>query len=562
MSQATFSVRGRNPDVLTCIANLSNDEVFTPPDFANEMLNTLTDAWAQANGGRDIWADSKVRFLDPFTKSGVFLREITARLTVGLETEIPDLQARVDHILTRQVFGIGITQLTAMIARRSLYCSKIADGRHSIVTSFDSPEGNIWYERTEHSWVGRRTERRAHPTENRGMTVEVEGTGRCSFCGANESEYGRGDELESHAYAFIHTSGIKARIAQLFGDDMHFDVIIGNPPYQLSDGGFGTSAAPIYQSFVEQAIALEPRYLSMVIPARWFAGGKGLDEFRMAMLSDERVRVLNDYLNSSDAFPGVELQGGICTFLWDRDHPGTCAVTTHYGGQVVASVERRLLEPGAEVFVRHSTALPILKKVMAVERDEPVDSVELALPAAKQFASLVSARKPFGLATTFRGRAELTAGAVKVYQNGGVAYTSRSSVLAGHDLVDAWKVFIGRAHGGQGHGKDTFPSTAIGAPFVGEPGSISTETYLCIGPFANEERARNALSYINTRLFRLLVLLNKPSQDATRRVYGFVPLQDFSEPWDDRRLYERYGIDDHEVEYIESMVRLVRANGE
>ena len=130
--QASFSLRGRNPDVLTCIANLSNDEVFTPPEFANRMLDTLAEAWAASHNGANIWADKTVKFLDPFTKSGVFLREITTRLTKGLEKEIPELEKRVNHILTRQVFGIGITHLTSLLARRSVYCSKHANGQHSI----------------------------------------------------------------------------------------------------------------------------------------------------------------------------------------------------------------------------------------------------------------------------------------------------------------------------------------------------------------------------------------------------------------------------------------------
>ena len=232
--QVGFTLRGRNPDVLTCIANLSNDEVFTPPEFANRMLDALEDAWAASNGGANIWADSSVRFLDPFTKSGVFLREITTRLVVGLADEIPDLQTRVDHILTRQVFGIGITTLTSLLARRSLYCSKHANGEHSVARGFESEDGNIWFERTEHTWVG----------------------GKCTYCGAAQEAFDRGGELETHAYAFIHTGNIKSRVGEIFGGQMQFDVIIGNPPYQLSDGGHGVSASPIYQKFVEQAKAL------------------------------------------------------------------------------------------------------------------------------------------------------------------------------------------------------------------------------------------------------------------------------------------------------------------
>jgi len=307
-AQVSFSLRGRNPDVLTCIANLSNDEVFTPPELANRMLDMLAETWGNDHAGANLWADKTVRFLDPFTKSGVFLREITSRLTQGLAQQMPDLQARVNHILTRQVFGIGITRLTSLLARRSVYCSKHANGPHSVAQGFDNDAGNIWFERTEHIWVN----------------------GKCKFCGASQAALDRGEVLETHAYAFIHTDNIKARMIEFFGDLMQFDVIIGNPPYQLNDGGYGTSAAPIYQLFVEQAKTLAPRYLSMIIPARWFAGGKGLDEFRESMLADNRLRSMADYLSAADVFPGVGLKGGVCYFLWNRDHPGLCDVGTHF----------------------------------------------------------------------------------------------------------------------------------------------------------------------------------------------------------------------------------------
>lgn len=394
--RASFALRGRNPDVLTCIANLSNDEVFTPPELANKMLDALAEAWAASNNGADIWADPDVRFLDPVTKSGVFLREIASRLTVGLKDVIPDLEDRVDHILTQQVFGIGITYITSLLARRSVYCSKDAAGPHSVASSFTDPEGNIWFERVEHTWIAG-TEWILTANEN-GDQVEKYTNGKCKYCSASQATLDRGEGLESHAYAFIHTDDIKARIAELFGDDMQFDIIIGNPPYQLNTDGFGTQARPIYHKFVQQAKALDPRFLCMIIPARWFSGGMGLDEFRESMLTDERMRSIDDYLSAADVFPGVGLKGGVCYFLWDRDNPGPCRVTTHFKDWPVTMITRPLLEAGADVFIRFNDGLSILKKVVAVETGS---SKSLVLPDPKKFMKLVSSIGAFGLASTF-----------------------------------------------------------------------------------------------------------------------------------------------------------------
>lgn len=536
--QASFTLKGRNPDVLTCIANLSNDEVFTPPEFANRMLDTLAEAWAESHGGADIWADSTVRFLDPFTKSGVFLREITNRLNKGLEGAIPDLQERINHILTKQVFGIAITRLTSYLARRSLYCSKHANGRHSVVTDFKTEQGNIWFERLEHTWV----------------------EGKCKYCGASKKSLDRGADLETHAYALLHTDSAQDRIAEIFGDNMQFDVVIGNPPYQLDDGGFGTSAAPIYQLFVQQAKALEPRYLSMVIPSRWFSGGKGLDEFRESMLKDDRIRSIDDFLSAADVFPGVGLKGGVNFFLWDRDHRGPCRVRTHFKDWPVSTAVRPLLEAGAEVFVRFNEGISILKKVSAVEAAPSAES-SILLPENKRFESLVSSRKPFGLQTTFKGRSKKRDGDVVVYQNGGRGFTSRKAITTGVELIDKWKLFAGYAAPGTGN-KDTYPHRIISTPFIGEPGSISSETYLCIGPFESKAEAESALSYLCCRLTRFLVLLHKPSQHVTRKVYTFVPRQKWDRIWTDSDLYKKYGLSDSEVAFIEGIVRPMTVNEE
>ena len=549
MANTALVFRGRNPDVLTCIANLSNDEVFTPPELANRMLDGVAQAWAASHDGDNIWADKTVTFLDPFTKSGVFLREITKRLVDGLATQMPDLQRRVDHILTKQVFGIAITELTAMLARRSLYCSKWAAQEHSICTRFDSDDGNIWFQSRDHTWVG------GHETvetaDEDGNPVEVTVDGRCLYCGASQTALDRGEGMETHAYALIHTDDPHSIIKEAFGEDMQFDVIIGNPPYQLDDGGFGTSAAPIYQLFVDAAKRLEPRFLSMIIPSRWFTGGKGLDDFRQDMLEDSRLREIHDYLTASDVFSGIGLKGGVCYFLWDRDHPGECAVTTQYKNEAPSSAVRPLLENGADVFIRFNEGVSILKKVVAVETGS---DASLSLPDDKRFDRLVSSRKPFGLTTTFQGKATQETGDLLVHQNGGIGYIPRSDILTGQDLIDCWKVFIGRAAPGTGN-KDTYPHRIISTPFLGEPGSVSSETYLCIGPFITKDQAENVLAYLSCRMTRLLILLHKASQDVTRKVYSFVPMQDFSKARTDTDLYAKYGLTSAEEAFIESVVR-------
>lgn len=371
------------------------------------------------------------------------------------------------------------------------------------------------------------------------------------FCGASQKTLERGEGFETHAYAFIHTDNIKARIAELFGGSMQFDVIIGNPPYQLDDGGFGTSAAPIYQKFVEQAKKLEPRYLSMIIPARWFSGGKGLDEFREGMLTDNRMREINDYLTASDVFPGVGLKGCVCYFLWERDNPGPCRVTTRFKDWPVSIATRPLLEEGADVFIRFNEGLSILKKVIAVETGQ---TKSLSLPEGKRFDKLVSSRKPFGLETKFKGKTTQHAGDVLVYQNGGTGYTPKKLVKTGTDLIEKWKVYVGRAAPGTGN-RDTYPHRIISTPFIGEPESISSETYLCIGPLDSKGEAESVLSYLTCRLTRLLILLHKPSQDTTRKVYTFVPTQEWTKQWTDADLYAKYGLTGEEIAFIEKIVR-------
>lgn len=496
-----------NPDVLTCLANLSNDEVFTPPEVANRMLDMLPE---------ELWHDSSATFLDPACKSGVFLREIAKRLIEGLKEEIPDLQERIDHIFHKQLYGIAITELTSLLSRRSVYCSKYPNSKYSI-TLFEDTSGNIRYKRVPHRWQN----------------------GKCVFCGASQKEYERGDELETHAYEWIHT--IKPE--EIF--KMKFDVIIGNPPYQLSDGGAQASATPIYNRFVEQAKKLNPRYMTMIIPARWYAGGKGLDTFRAAMVMDRRIRVLHDFINASDCFGnGVEIKGGICFFLWDRDHVGKCKVFTHTGDKTVEQNERYLQEDGNDVFIRYAEGVSILGKVQSANE--------------KTMDEMVSSQKPFGLRTYVHGEQKRFAGSIKLYERGGTGYVNRGEITKNENWIDQPKVFISAAY----NAGDSIPHQIIGKPIAGEAGSACTETYIVVGPFNAPFEVNNAISYIQTKFFRFLVMLRKSSQHAASSVYAFVPQQDFSKPWTDTELYKKYGLTDDEIAFIESMIKPMELGGD
>lgn len=491
-----------NPDVLLCLANLSNDEVFTPPKVAEDMLDLLP---------KELFSDPRTTFLDPVSKSGVFLREIAKRLMIGLEDQIPDLQERIEHIYTKQLYGIAITELTALLSRRSVYCSKFANGKYSIVKSFDSENGNIEFERVEHKWFN----------------------DKCVFCGASQAEYDRKDELETHAYKFIHTN----KPEELY--DMKFDVIIGNPPYQMSDGGAQASATPIYQKFVMQAIKIQPRYLIMITPSRWFTGGKGLDEFRDQMLKDKRITTIVDYPNATECFPGVKIEGGVNYFLWEKDKTGDVDVRTLRDGITISRQVRPLLEPDARTFIRYNEAVGIYRKIKSQK--------------LRSFSSVVSSRKPFGLDSAFKDfKPKENENDIKIYANKSVGYLEvGTDFKSGRDLIGRHKVYISYAYG-MG---DKFPSQIINKPFVGEQGSACTETYIVIGPFNSRVESLNAARYMSTRFFRFMVMLKKNTQHATSKVYEFVPVQDFAEEWTDEKLYEKYGINEDEIAFIESMIR-------
>ena len=447
---------------------------------------------------------------DPACKSGVFLREIAKRLLVGLEPLYPDLQERIDHIFKNQIFGIAITELTSHLSRRSLYCSKTANGNYSVV-QFDSVDGNLRFKNIRHRWRN----------------------GKCVFCGAPQSQYDRSDDLETHAYEFIHATKPK----EIF--KMKFDVIISNPPYHLSDGGHGASAKPIYHLFVEQAKKLSPRFLIMITPSRWFSGGKGLDNFRESMLNDRHITRLVDYQNAKDCFPGISLGGGVSYFLWERDQKSDCEITNIINGRSI-TVTRPLNQ--YPVFVRYNEAISIIEKVKSHHESSVVD--------------MISSRNPFGLPTNERGNVNNRPDCVKLFSSAGIGYVKRDAVTQGAENIDKYKVMVSRVtseHAGEPDKEGTYK--VIARIQVLNPGEICTDSYIIACPSDNEKYTWNFFNYLKTKFARFLILQSLSSINLSRERYELVPMQDFGVPQKNEALYAKYELTDEEIKFIESQIK-------
>ena len=491
-----------NPDVLSCLANLSNDEVFTPPEVVNQMLDLLP---------QELFENPDTTFLDPACKTGVFLREIAKRLIVGLEPQFPDLQERIDHIFHKQLFGIAITELTSLLSRRGVYCSKYPNSEFS-VSLFDDAQGNIRFKRLNHTW------------EN----------GKCKYCGATQSQYERSSDLETHAYEYIHEPNFKKVT------DMKFDVVISNPPYQMSNGGGTSGANPIYHMFVEQSQKLNPHFICMIIPSRWFAGGKGMDEFRENMLCGGHISKMVDYLSSKDCFPGVDIAGGVSYFLWDRDKTGPCEFTSVFNG-INNTAIRNLNE--WDILIRRNEAVSILHKVIK--------------KTTKTMEDFISGQTPFGLLTNYRGKDTKFQNAITLHSSQGISYIKRTEVTKNDIWIDKYKVTIGKVVPSNGE-IDIDPALGYKVtttPKIFKPNEVCTQSYLVIGPSDTKEHANSLCSYICSKFVRFLMHLTVTSISISKNTYRFVPEQVFDRIWTDEALYKKYDLSQEEISFIEATIR-------
>lgn len=507
------STSRHKPDILDTLAKLSNSAVPTPPAIARQMLDLLP---------QEVWHNPDLRWVDPFSKSGIFLREAAARLLVGLAEWEPDFGKRREHVFRTMLHGCATTEITGHVSRRSLYYTRDASV-HSSVVRFDDAAGNLPFVPAAHDF-GRKDKRKS-----------------CCVCGAPKA-IERGESRENYAYAFIHDAYPTKEM-----DDMEFDVIVGNPPYHLEDGGHNNSATPVFHKFVEKAIDMNPRYVVMITPSRWFNGGKGLNGFRARMLKDRHIKHLVDYPKLYDAFPGVKIRGGVSYFLWDRDHDGDCTVQTMWDGEPLYEPMTRNLGEW-NVLVRWNRAVSALRKV----RDYRIDG-----NPEPTWDARVSPMKPFGFRTYFHGRTTKRGIKNPVLLHGSKkkSWVDRSEILVNNAWVDDWKVLLSRVQGTSAAIERQF----LSRPIIAGPGEACTETYVVAGRFDSKKEAEYAAAYLRTRFARFLISARKATHDSARDVYAFIPQVPLDRVWTDADLYERYDFTEAEIEFIESHVNELSA---
>ncbi len=541
-------------DILVLFENLNSHEVFTPPRIANQMIDLLP---------QELFTHPEYKFLDPACKSGVFLREIFIKLYESLpkieiigfdgnKYNLAKKQERINHILKNMLFGIAISETTAYMSRRTLYGvmkangdkneatdkilipNKLGNTQEKILKQIDrltfndyykkdiflkdinysglnEIEGNIFYPHEEASDL-------LNKTEDKDAADKF-------FPFIDETKHLKINEIKN---------GKRFNKKTKKEENMKFDVIIGNPPYQKSDGGAQASAAPIYNLFIEEAIKLNPKFLSFIIPSRWFSGGKNLEDFRKKMLSTKNLKKIIDFKDSKDCFPSVDIKGGVNYFLWTQYTNEYC----NFNG-----IDRKLNE--FPIFIRDNNALNILRKVVA-KKEKTMDLI-------------VSTRAPFGLRTNFvEYEKEIsTKSNIKLYGNkklmketNGIGFVGKEKI---NDKFNYYGKFLVLLPEASGDGKD---DKVLSTPIITDNNSICSETYLVISAFNELESAKKMSAYIKSKFFRFLVSLAKNTQHGTRTVYQFVPqfFYNSDHEYDDKSLYKYYELSSEEIEYIEKTI--------
>lgn len=520
-----------NFDILETITNVGNDEVFTPRKICDMLLDSLPE---------EVWHNPNYKWLNPATKNGIFEREIAIRLDEGLKEIITDVEVRRKHILQNMIFAIGQTKFTANVARRTLYyCAKAnqkcdgikaKDGHY--VNGFAIGNGT-WFNDEEGNII---TPQAIH---------DFDKTSKCRFCGiGKQSMYIDPSQREQYAYEFIHTYhlALPRHLSKIFKGDknMKFDIIIGNPPYQLKTTSNSSQSIPIYQKFVEQAMSLEPKYICMIIPSRWFAGGMGLDSFRETMLKNRHIKLLVDWVNAKDCFPTLSIGGGVCYFLYDKDYEGVCEVTNIHNGEK-SSLKRGLDEFG-DVFVRHNDAIKILRKIK--EKKET------------SFEKHVSSLSPFGIDSKERGHQVQKPNDKVLFSSEGTSFIDDSCIKTGKEMVNQYKIMVSKVtaeHAGEPDKNGQFK--VLSTTKMINPNEVCTFSYFVVGASDDKNITENILKYMKTKFFRFLLLLSVTSINLSKDKFRFIPSQDFSKVWTDDELFTKYNINKEEQDYINSLIK-------
>jgi site-specific DNA-methyltransferase (adenine-specific) len=523
-------------DILVMLSSLSNHEIFTPPNIANDMLDLLPE---------EVWSKPEYKFLDPAVKTGVFLRECLVRLDKGLnglgkhigfdkiEYNLNNRQERINHILKNMLFGIAISELTGYITRRTLYGVMNANSDKetealNVKINSDSYKRETSEEQTkylEETSFNDYYDRNIFLKDDNYIGLEKEGN---IFYPSNEVT------IENEDIVFPFINEVKhGKINEIKEDKMKIDVIIGNPPYQMEVGE--TSAKPIYNLFIENSINLNPKYISMIIPSRWMIGGKGLDSFRTMMLNNKNLKKIIDFKDASKCFPTVDIEGGINYFLWEKDYNGNCKFN---------NIKRDLSK--YDILIRNNNVIPILNKILKIENNFIYNKI--------------LGSNPFNINTNFKNyKINKFNNSIKMYGNkanmkrdknilNGIGYIDFNLLNKNLNLINSFKVIVPAANGNN-------TNIIIGKPFISEPNSICTQTYILIDSFNNIKNANNLVKYIKSRFVRFLISIRKNTQHSKRDVYKYVPLLDMSLEWTDQMIYQRYNLTKEEIDYIESSIK-------